>query len=79
MRNILIRYTDIERWKDTGRRVLVYGRRKVGKSFFIKNFTEWDEFFHVKRDGTLVDLKSMREISYEYLKDYLLKESHRKL
>ena len=78
MRNILIRYTDIERWKDTGRRVLVYGRRKVGKSFFIKNFTEWDEFFHVKRDGTLVDLKSMREISYEYLKDYLLKESHRK-
>jgi SpoVK/Ycf46/Vps4 family AAA+-type ATPase len=71
---ILVRYTDIERWKKTGERVLVYGRRKTGKTFFLKNFTSYDEYFFVKRDGEILDLKSMKTISYEYLKDLLIRE-----
>ena len=74
MRKILIRNIDINRWKKLGNRVLVYGRRKVGKSFFVRNFTDWDEYFFVKRDGGILDTKTNKEISYSYLKDFLLKE-----
>ena len=76
-RNILIRYIDLWRWKRTGNRVLVYGRRKVGKSFFVRNFTHWDTYFHVKRDGGIIELSSMREVGYDYLKDFLLRERER--
>ncbi|MHB9302916.1 hypothetical protein [Thermofilum pendens] len=38
------------RWKSTGAWVLVYGRRKVGKSYFIRNFTKWDSYYFVGRE-----------------------------
>ena len=77
MQKILIRNIDIDRWKKTGDRVIVYGRRKTGKTFFVSKFTEWNEFFFVKRDGGIFDLKNFKEISYDYLKDLLLKERGR--
>ena len=61
------------------RRVLVYGRRKVGKSFFVKRFTKWDAYFHVKRSGGILELDSLREIDYSYLKDYILKEKDKRI
>jgi len=77
--NILVRYTDLARWSRVGRRVLVYGRRKVGKSFFVKRFTRWDVYFHVKRSGGILELDSLREIDYNYLKDYILKEKDKRI
>ena len=79
MENILVRYTDLTRWSRVGRRVLVYGRRKVGKSFFVKRFTRWDVYFHVKRSGGILELDSLREIDYNYLKDYILKEKDKRI
>ncbi|PSN83238.1 hypothetical protein B9P99_00415 [Candidatus Marsarchaeota G1 archaeon OSP_B] len=70
---IVTRQEDLNRWKNTGSRVLVYGRRKSGKSFFVKNFTSWDEYFFVKRDGGILDTRRMQEISYEFLKEYMLR------
>ncbi len=72
MTNILIRNIDLERWKKVGRRVLVYGRRKVGKSFFIKNFAKWDRYFHVRRDKGIEDVENNREVSLDYLKDIIV-------
>ena len=74
MEKILIRNIDLERWKNVGRRVLVYGRRKTGKTFFISRFTKWDEYFFVKRDGSAFDIKNRTEISYDTLKDVLIRE-----
>ncbi len=74
VRNIVKRYADLDRWGRVGDRVLIYGRRKVGKSFFIRNFTEWDNYFFIKRDGGVIDVKNMREISYDMLKDIVLRE-----
>ena len=34
--------------------ILLYGRRKVGKTFLIKNFLEYDSYFMVKRDGEIL-------------------------
>lgn len=79
MKKILIRKIDLKRWEKVGRRVLVYGRRKVGKSFFVRNFTRWDDYFFVKRDGGIIDLEKGKEISYEYLKDLLLRERDRRV
>jgi predicted AAA+ superfamily ATPase len=33
--------------------ILIYGRRKVGKTFLIKNFLEYDVFFRINRDGSI--------------------------
>ncbi|RLE71435.1 MAG: ATP-binding protein, partial [Thermoprotei archaeon] len=79
MRKILNRKIDIERWSKLGDRVLVYGRRKVGKSFFVKNFTVWDDYFFVKRDSGVLDLRAGVEVSYDYLKDFLLRSSGRRV
>ncbi len=72
--NIVERHVDLERWRRVGDKVLVCGRRKVGKSFFIKNYTRWDNYFFVKRDGGIIDLKSRRELSRETLYELLLRE-----
>ncbi len=34
---------------------LVYGRRKTGKTYLIKQFVPWDRYFFVKRDRTILD------------------------
>jgi len=59
----LIRFSDIERWKNIGRWVLVYGRRKTGKSFFIRNFIDYDSYFFVSRNREIfIDYE---KLSYE--------------
>ena len=47
--------------------------------FFVKNFTKWDYYFFVKRDGGLLDLETGSEVSYSYLKDLLLRESGKRV
>lgn len=64
---IIKRPTDERRFNTLGDWILVYGRRKTGKTFFIEKFTEWDEFFHVKRDRTIFSKKERKVISYETL------------
>ncbi len=51
----LTRHKDLKRWKKAGKWNLVYGRRKTGKSFFIKNFTKWDKYFFVGRGGEIFE------------------------
>ncbi len=34
---------------------LVYGRRKTGKTFLVKDYMDWDDYFFVKRDRTILD------------------------
>ncbi|MBI5635606.1 ATP-binding protein, partial [Candidatus Micrarchaeota archaeon] len=48
-----------------GKWVLVYGRRKTGKSFLIENFVKYDDFFFVKRDRSIISVKDGRTIGYE--------------
>ncbi len=60
------RYREERIWKHTGPWRLVYGRRKTGKSFFVKEFTEWDEYYYVKRDGSAVDMKNMESLDKKH-------------
>jgi uncharacterized protein len=44
--------------------ILIYGRRKVGKTFLLKNFLDYDAYFRIKRDGKiLADRFVLNEIS----------------
>ena len=43
------RFSDLERWKMVGPWILVYGRRKTGKTYFVKNYTRYDKYFFVSR------------------------------
>ena len=49
----IIRFSDLDRWRNVGRWVLVYGRRKVGKSFFIRNNVKWDKYYFIGRSGSI--------------------------
>jgi len=61
---ILSRKAEMERIEAGGPWIYICGRRKTGKTFFVKNFLKWDEYFFVRKDGTIFD-KDAKEISYE--------------
>ncbi len=60
---IIKRSVELERFRNAGPWIYVCGRRKTGKTFFIKNFTQWDEYFFVRKDGAIFD-KNARELSF---------------
>ena len=49
-----IRRKEAEQIKDIRGWLLVYGRRKVGKTYLLKHFIKWDAYFLVRRDGTVI-------------------------
>lgn len=53
--------------------IFVFGRRKTGKSFLVRNFVKWDEYFFVKRDKTLLS-EDGETILYETLLALLKRE-----
>ncbi len=59
----IIRHEDLNRWKRTGAWTFVYGRRKTGKSFFVKNFTKWDKYYYIGRAGEIFESQS--KIDYD--------------
>ncbi len=52
----------VRKWK------LVFGRRKTGKTFFVKNFVEWDKYYFVHRSREITEIKEGYKIRYEELK-----------
>jgi hypothetical protein len=44
---------------------LVYGRRKTGKTFLIRNFIKYDEYFFVKRDRTIFIESTQTDVVYD--------------
>ncbi len=66
----ICRTTDIERFRNTGRWVLVYGRRKVGKSYFVRNYTKYDRYYFIGRGGAIFEGDS--RIGYDAFKREVL-------
>lgn len=62
---MIIERQEIKKLREIGKWVLVYGRRKTGKTFMVKNFIEYDEFFFVKRDRTIISEKDRKQITYD--------------
>ena len=61
---IIKRIQDERKFSKFGDWVYICGRRKTGKTFFVKNFTKWDEYFFVRKDRTVFD-KEGNHLGYE--------------
>ncbi|MFP3910318.1 MAG: AAA family ATPase, partial [Archaeoglobaceae archaeon] len=74
---ILARNIELNRWDKLGNWRLVYGRRKTGKTFFVKEFTQWDHYFFVRRDGMVID-ENKEILSYEAFFEVFKRELDKK-
>ncbi|MBI5065708.1 ATP-binding protein [Candidatus Woesearchaeota archaeon] len=64
---IITRNTEIQKLLKAKNWLLVYGRRKTGKSFLVENFTKWDHYFFVKSGGEIFDKVAKKDIDYSSL------------
>lgn len=62
---IIERREEVNKIKNSKKWVLVYGRRKTGKTFLVENFIKYDEYFFVKRDGSIISKENDKIITYE--------------
>lgn len=64
---------EIEEIKATRNWLLVYGRRKTGKTFLLRNFIDHDFYFLVRRDGVIVsgDERPIRFENIYHFMDHL--------
>lgn len=61
---IIVRNGEIQTINSVKKWILVYGRRKTGKTFIIRNFIKYDEYFFIKGDRNVLT-KDEQQISYE--------------
>ena len=61
---IIKRPEELKRINEAPRWSMVYGRRKTGKTFLIKNFIKYDEYFFVKKDRAVLT-KENEPLSYD--------------
>jgi AAA+ ATPase superfamily predicted ATPase len=61
---IIERKEDVEKIKNA-KWVLVYGRRKTGKSFLVENNIKYDEYFFINRDRTIISKNENAVKNYE--------------
>lgn len=54
-----------ERIQTSKKWVLVYGRRKTGKTFIVENTVSYDDYFFVNRNKTILDKISLNVLSYD--------------
>src|SRR3989338_2307251 len=60
---VIVERAEAERLKKAKGWVLLYGRRKTGKTFLVQHFLPHDAYFFVKRDRGV--LEGSRELSQE--------------
>ncbi len=61
---IIERPEETKRINECKKWVLVYGRRKTGKTFLIQNFVDYDEYYFVKRDKSVFS-KNDKNLNYD--------------
>lgn len=64
---MIIRRKEVKAIKPIKKWLLIFGRRKTGKTFLVENFLDYDEYFFVKRDRSIISKKDGKVINYETL------------
>ena len=62
---IIERPNEVKRIMEAKKWILVYGRRKTGKTFIIQNFIKYDEYFFVKKDRTIISERGNKTLVYD--------------
>lgn len=55
----------VQRLKNSSKWIFVYGRRKTGKTFIVETSLDYDEYFFVNRNRTVLDKNRSSTVSYE--------------
>lgn len=64
---MIIKRKEVEDIKPIKKWLLIFGRRKTGKTFLVENFLDYDEYFFVKRDKSIISKRDGKVINYETL------------
>lgn len=72
---IIERPHEIDMLRGTKKWTLVYGRRKTGKTFLVKSYVDYDEYFFVRRDRSIIS-GTGKIVSYETFIEILGRELH---
>ena len=64
---MIIKRKEVEGIKPIKKWLLIFGRRKTGKTFLVENFLDHDEYFFVKRDKSIISKRDGKVIDYETL------------
>jgi len=70
---IIERPEETRRIKEIKKWILIYGRRKTGKTFLVQNFIKYDEYFFVKSNKNILN-KNNESISYSTFIEILKRE-----
>lgn len=62
---MVVNRSEVEEINSIGGWLLIFGRRKVGKTYLIKNFLNYDLYFFIRRDGTIKTENGNQEISID--------------
>ena len=62
---IIQRPEELRRLEEGKKWILVYGRRKTGKTFLVENNLKYDLYFFVNRDRTIISKTEARQVSYD--------------
>lgn len=62
---MIIDRMEVDDIKQLNKWLLIFGRRKTGKTFLVENFLNYDEYFFVKRDRSILSKKDRKEITYD--------------
>jgi len=77
---ILVPRFEVDLINKAGDWILIYGRRKTGKSYLVRKFVEFDQYYFVSRSGKIFRLTNDRftfitkEVFYEAIQRDLLEE-----
>lgn len=64
---MIVKRKEIDSIRPIKKWLLVFGRRKTGKTFLVENFLDYDEHFFVKRDRSIISKRDGKAINYETL------------
>jgi len=62
---IIHRPEELKKLEEGKKWILVYGRRKTGKTFLVENNMKYDLYFFVNRDRTIISKTEAKQVSYD--------------
>lgn len=70
---IIERPNEVKKIKEIGKWILIYGRRKTGKTFLVQQFIAYNEYFFIKTNKSILT-KDNRSVGYETFLEILRRE-----
>ncbi len=68
---MIIERSEVKEIQKVPKWIFIFGRRKTGKTFLVKNFIKYEDYFFVKTNKNILSEKQSKEISYDVFLEIL--------